>query len=163
MPLLRSRSVLFAAVLALGLAACEAGGVTATPPTTGGPLIPGTWYMHTADGDALPAKISERIVGVALEATMLDSAQLVVNADLTYEQRYWIRVLITGNLDRSDVVLDEGVFASEGLGFRLTSSLRAREFTFVVPSLGNITTSEQLVFFANDPPITTGTYKLSHP
>jgi len=163
MPLLRPRSVLFALILTAGIGACEAGGITTTPPTTGGPLIPGTWYMHTADGDTLPAKISERIVGVALEATMLDSAQLVVNADLSYEQRYWIRVLVTGTLDRSDVVLDEGTFGSEGLGFRLTSSLRAREFTFVVPSLGNITTSEQMVFFANNPPITTGTYKLSHP
>lgn len=161
MPLLRSRRVLFAVILAVGLAACEDGGGTTTPPTPGGPLIPGTWYMHTADGDTLPAKISERIVGVALEATMLDSAQLVVNADLSYEQRYWIRVLVTGTLDRSDVVLDEGNFASEGLGYRLTSSLRAREFTLVVPSLGNITTSEQMVFFANNPPITTGTYKLS--
>ncbi len=163
MPLLRSRRVLFAVILAVGLAACEDTGIITPPPTTGGPLIPGTWYMHSADGDALPAKISERIVGVALEATMLDSAQLMVNADLSYEQRYWIRVLVTGTLDRSDVVLDEGNFASERLGFRLTSSLRAREFTFVVPSLGNITSSEQMVFFANNPPITTGTYKLSHP
>jgi hypothetical protein len=119
--------------------------------------------MHAADDDTLPAKISERIVGVALEATMLDSAQLMVNADLSYEQRYWIRVLVTGTLDRSDVVLDEGTFSPEGLGYRLTSNLRAREFTFVVPSLGNITSSEQMVFFANNPPITTGTYKLSHP
>lgn len=163
MPLLRSRRALFAVILAVGLAACEDGSITTTPPTTGGPLIPGTWYMHAADGDTLPAKISERIVGVALEATMLDSAQLMVNADLSYEQRYWIRVLVTGTLDRSDVVLDEGNFAPEGLGYRLTSSLRTREFTFVVPSLGNITSSEQMVFFANNPPITTGTYKLSHP
>lgn len=162
MSLLRSRH-LFAVVLAAGLAACSDQGGVIVPPSTGGPLIPGTWYLHEANGDTLPAQISQRIVGVASETTMLDSARLLVNSDLTYEQRFWTRVLVTGTLDRVDVVIDNGTFGSEGRGFRLTSSVRAREFTMVVPSLGNLTTTEQMVFFVNSPPMTTGTYKLSRP
>lgn len=160
---LQSRRLLLAAILTVGVAACDDKTGVTPPPTTGGPLIPGTWYMHEANADTLPAKISERIVGVALEQTYLDSAQLIVNADLTYSQRFWTRVLITSTLDRSDVVIDNGTFGSEGQGFRLVSSVRARQFTMVVPALGRITTSEQMVFFVNAPPLTTGSYQLSRP
>lgn len=163
MTLLRTRQLLLAFLLPAAIAACGDSGAVTTPPVTGGPLIPGTWYMHFANGDTLPAKISERVVGVALESTMLDSAQLVINSDLTYSQRYWMRVLVTGTLDRSDVVIDNGTFGAEALGFRLTSSLRARAFFMEVPSLGSLTTTEQMVFFVNAPPLTTGAYKLSHP
>lgn len=163
MPLHRPRNVLFAVLLSLGVAACDADGTTNPPPGTGAPLVPATWHMHSADGDALPAVISDRIVGVAQERTMLDSATLVINGDLTYEQRYWIRVLVTGNLDRSEMVFDEGTYAAEGLGYRVTSDLRAREFSFVVPAIGDITTTEQMLFFANAPPLTTGTYRLARP
>ena len=163
MPLLRSRRLLLAVILLAGVAACSDQGTIIVPPSTGGPLIPGTWYLHTANGDTLPAKISERIVGVATETTRLDSARLLVNSDLTYEQRFWIRVFVTGVLDRTEVVTDNGTFGSEGRGFRLTSSLRARDFTMVVPSLGSLTTTEQMLFFVNNPPMTTGAYKLSRP
>lgn len=163
MPLPRSRHLLLAALMSTGLAACGESGTTNPPPGGGAPLVPATWHMHTADGEALPAVISERIVGVAQERTMLDSSILVINDDFTYEQRYWIRVLVTGNLDRSEMVFDEGTYAPEGLGYRVISDLRAREFSFVVPTIGDITTTEQMLFFANAPPLTTGTYRLSRP
>ncbi len=160
--LLPSRALRLAAAALLGLAACE-GDVSTSPPVTGGPLIPGTWYMHFANDSALPAAISVRVAGVAQEVTMLDSARLVLNADMTYSQRYWTRTLLNGVLDRSEVVLDEGTFASQPIGFGLTSQLRSRAFSLVVPTLGTITTSEQMVFYVSSPPLTTGTYKLSHP
>lgn len=153
----------FLALFLLGLAGCDASTTTAPPVTGGGPLVPGTWYMHTADGDTLPAKISTRIVGVAQEITYLDSAQLVIRADLTYEQRYWTRTTVTTILDRTDAVIDLGTFTSALGGFNLSSSVRSRLFTMSVPSLGNLTTREQMVFFESDPPVTTGTYKLSRP
>lgn len=157
-----SRRLLLAVILTAGIAACGEQSVT-TPPVIGGPVIPGTWYLQTANGDTLPAKISERIVGVAQEVTFLDSARLIINADLTYQQRYWTRVLVTNTLDRADFVLDFGTFTASGSGYRLTSDFRAREFTMVVPSLGNLTTTEQMLFFANAPPTTTGRYRLSPP
>lgn len=162
MPALPSHRLLLAVILTAGIAACGDQSVT-TPPVIGGPLIPGTWYLQTANGDTLPAKISERIVGVAQEATFLDSARLTINADQTYRQRYWTRVLVTGTLDRSEIVIDSGTFAAAGTGYRLTSGYRAREFTIVVPVLGSLTTTEQMVFFANNPPLTIGSYRLSPP
>lgn len=159
---LQSSALRLGAAALFSLAACD-GDVTAAPPVTGGPLIPGTWYMHFANDSALPASVSVRSAGVAQEKTMLDSARLVLNSDLTYSQRYWTRVLLNGVLDRTEVIVDEGTFAPQAIGFVLTSQLRTRQFSLVVPALGTVTTSEQMVFYVTDPPITTGTYKLSHP
>lgn len=159
---IRSGALRLSVAALLGLAACD-GEVTAGPPVTGGPLIPGTWYMHFANDSALPATISTRPAGVAQEKTIVDSARLVLNSDLTYTQRYWTRVLLNGVLDRTEVIVDEGTFAPQAAGFALTSQLRTREFSLIVPALGTVTTSEQMVFYVTDPPITTGTYKLSHP
>jgi hypothetical protein len=157
---MRLRLLVAAALLVL--AGCDEEAST-EPPTLGGPLIPGTWYMHAADGDTLPAEISVRPTGVAQEKTIIDSSQLVIRSDLTYSQRYWARVLLNEVLDRREVIIDEGTFATEHTGFRLSSSLRTREFTMFVPTLGTLNTSEQMVFFEVDPPITSGTYRLTRP
>lgn len=159
---LRSGALRLGAAALFSLAACDEG-VTVGPPVTGGPLIPGTWYMQFANDSALPATISTRSTGVAQEKTIVDSARLVLNADMTYTQRYWTRVLLNGVLDRTEVILDEGTFTPQEVGFSVTSQLRARQFSLVVPSLGTITTSEQMVFYVTNPPITTGTYRLSPP
>ena len=157
---MRHRLLVAAALLVL--AGCESDGGTA-PPTLGGPLIPGTWYMHSADGEALPAEISVRPTGVAQEKTIIDSARLEIRADLTYSQRYWARVLLNEVLDRREVIIDEGTFATEHTGFRLSSSLRTRLFTMFVPTLGTLNTSEQMVFYEVDAPITSGVYRLTRP
>lgn len=159
---LRSGALRLGAVALFSLAACD-GSVTAGPPVTGGPLIPGTWYMHFANDSALPTAISVRTAGVAQERTMLDSARLVLNTDLTWEQRYWTRVLLNGVLDRTEVIVDEGTYAQVAGGFNVTSQVRLRQFTFVVPVIATVTTSEQMVFYVTNPPITAGTYKLTPP
>jgi len=155
------RLLLVAAVVAL--VACDAGDTITPPPTSGLPLIAATYYLHEADGDTLPALISTRIAGVSQEKTFLDSARIIIAADSTYEQRYWVHILLNEVPDRSEFVIDIGTYKVEGFGFRLTSELREREFTMVVPRLGNITSFEQMLYFANEPPITTGLYKVTPP
>ena len=158
---LRSRSAALVLVFSAVVASC---GDSATVPIvpTPGPLIPGTWYMHFANDTALPSTISTRTAGVASETTILDSAQLIINADNTYQQRYWYRVFLTGILDRTEVVIDQGTLAASGTDYAFTSNVRTRSFTVTVPSLGNVRTTEVMLFFVGAPP-TAGKYKLSHP
>lgn len=165
MPLkqLQARALRFAAAALFSLAACDGDVTAGPPPGTGGLLIPGVWYMHFANDSALPAAISVRIAGVTQETTMLDSSRLTLNTDLTWEQRYWTRVLLNGVLDRTEVIVDEGTYAPVAGGYNVTSQVRLRQFTFVVPVIATVTTSEQMVFYLSDPPITTGTYKLTPP
>jgi len=118
--------------------------------------------MHAANDSSLPATISTRSVGVANERTVLDSARLTVNADGTYTQRYWIRVLINETPDRSDVTVDEGTWTRTETNYRFNSTLRAREFTLVVPTLSRILTSEVMVFYVGAI-ATQGTYRLNRP
>ena len=118
--------------------------------------------MHFANDTALPSTISTRTAGVASETTILDSAQLIINADNTYQQRYWYRVFLTGILDRTEVVIDQGTLAASGTDYAFTSNVRTRTFTVTVPSLGNVRTTEVMLFFVGAPP-TAGKYKLSHP
>lgn len=155
------RLLLAAAVVAL--VACDADSIITPPPTSGGPLIAATYYMHQADDSTLAATISTRIAGVTQETTVLDSAQLTVNADSSYQERYWVRILLNGALDRRETIVDIGKISIEGFGYRLTSDVREREFTMVVVSIGNLTTFEQMVFYELDPPVTTGKYKGTHP
>lgn len=152
----------FIAALCSILAACDSNGTSTSPPI-GGLLSPGTWYMHQADTLPLPAEISVRTVGVAQERTLLDSAVLVINTDLSYEQRYWTRTLVTGVLDRTDAVVDYGTLAGTPGGYTLSSSIRQREFLLTVPVTGQVTTFEQMLFFASDTVITQGTYRPIRP
>ena len=147
------------------LSACDGGGTLAPVPSgtpTNRPLIPATYYMHTADGEALSAEISNRFIGVSPETTILDSARLLVSGNNTYQQRYWYRVMITGTLDRSELVIDEGSWRAAQVGYVFTSTLRNRTFGVTVPSLGTILSSEQMVFF-NGAPLTEGFYRLTRP
>jgi len=163
MTILRATSLVLAVSLLAGVSACNPSTEPIAPPGTGGTLYTGSWYMHEANGDPLPAIISERVVGVAVEKTVLDSSILVLNTDDTYEQRYWTRVLVTETLDRSDFVIDQGTYAAEGLGYRFTSNFRAREFTMLIPTIGFVETTEQMLYLAGAPRLTLGTYRLSRP
>lgn len=160
---LRARPLLLVVALLAGISACNPSTEPITPPGTGGTLYTGTWHMHEADGEPLPAVISERIVGVAVEKTVLDSSILLLNTDNTYEQRYWTRVLVTETLDRSDFVIDQGTYVAEGLGYRFSSNFRARQFTMVVPAIGFLETTEQMLYLAGTTRLTVGTYRLTRP
>lgn len=150
-------------VLVLALASCDSSTPAALPPPTGAfPLIPGTWYMHSANDSTLPATISARTVGVAQESSLLDSSRLTISSDGSYQQRYWYRVFVGTTLDRSEVVHDEGLWVLTGSEYRLISSLRARTSTLTVPQLGRVITDEQMVFYSSAPR-TTGVYRLSRP
>lgn len=157
-PLKRITVVLAAVAL---LVSCGDGGI-APPPPGSIALGTGLWYMHAADDSALSTTISERTVGVALERTQLDSAYLDVRADGTYEQRYWLQIFVTGALDRTEVVIDQGTWSFTGVTYAFTSNVRARAF-FVEPTIiGTIETLETMVFYT-DPPETAGVYRRTRP
>lgn len=154
---------LFPAALLVVAVAC--GDVTApgVPVLEPKELTSGTWYMHSADGEDLPAKISERNVGVALEETFVDSARLVVSVNGVWRQSYWIRVNVSGNLDREELITDEGIWGppfSAVYGF--TSSIRARAFSVTVVSDDEITSSEKLLFYVGASAVT-GVYRTARP
>ena len=157
----RSRTVAFALLAIVSFAACDAGGI---PPLGPGqiPLFPRTWYMHTANDSTLPAVIATRIIGAALESTVLDSAQLTVNVDGTYSQRYWLRVFVTSVFDRGEVVSDDGTWASDPTGYTFNSTIRTRQLRLTIPETGRVRTVEPMVFFTSAPS-TVGLYRSTRP
>ena len=153
----------FGLAIVLVLSGCgdvvRGGPVALGPP---GYLEGGTWFMHEANEAPLPVKISERIVGVAAEQTMLDSAMLDVDQNGSWTQRYWFRVLITGTVDRSEMVYDLGSWSYTPSGYQFTSSVRARQFVVTAPLVGQLASVEQMLNYSNAPTVT-GTYRLIHP
>lgn len=156
--MLRALAVL---CLALSVAACDEDTGT-TPPPVDVPLPPGTWFMHSANGLALPAEISRRFVGLVDEQTILDSARFTITGLGDWEQRYWTRVLHIGVLDRRELVIDEGTWASAGGINTFTSTLRGRTFGITVIDDDEIVSDEPMVFFPNAINVT-GVYRTTPP
>ncbi len=153
------------AVLLLGVGAilsCEVSTSTSPPPQGALPLATGFWFLHTADDSAVSATIAERTVGIALERTVVDSASLFIESDGSYEQRYWIRVFVTGVLDRSETVIDLGTWALNVDTYTFTSAVRTREFSVTPTVTGQLRTLERMVFWL-DAPETTGIYHRTRP
>ncbi len=161
-PLVRPLGVALAVLLLAS--GCGEDDVVAPPPPGGGfPLTLGTWHMHAVNDTALPARVAVRFVGVTVEESFVDSAQLSVDPfEQTYVQRYWLRVNHTGVLDRQEFVYDEGSFVPSAGGYTFASSTRVRTFSVTVPAVGQVTTTEPMVFFVGATPVT-GTYRLSRP
>jgi hypothetical protein len=147
----------------LAVTACGEGTVgPVDPPPDGTPLTPGNWFMHTANGNALPAEIARRFIGVVDEQTMLDSAILSVAPNGSWSQRYYTRVLHAGALDRADVVIDEGNWTAGTTNTAFTSTLRTRTFTVAANTASQATSDEPMVFFPNATNVT-GVYRTSPP
>jgi hypothetical protein len=159
------RILLASLATAVLLAACDASGVT--PPSNGGvppqfPARPGTWYMHTANDSALPHRIANRSVGVAVEETFLDSARIFVNSNGTYQQFYFLRINIQSVPDREEVILDEGFWTSFGGENRFRSLVRNRIFDVTFPAADRLQTSEQMLYWGGAPNVR-GVYRLTRP
>lgn len=150
------------------LTACDEGTITSGPGGGTLPLPEGYWYLNTANDSGLPAVISERTVGVALERTILDSAVINVLDDGTWTQRYWYRVFVTGILDRTEVVVDQGTWAEAPAGspdntYLLTSTIRPRvsEVSFAPPAT-ELLSVEPMLFYSNAPSVE-GAYRRTRP
>lgn len=162
MPAFRSVRTFALALCAFALVAC---GDDVTPPPPPGTVLlpPGDWFMHSANSVSLPgAEIARRLVGVTDEQTLLDSARIEVNASGTWQQRYWTRVLHDGELDRAELVIDEGNWTTSGNQNHFVSTLRARTFVIVANSDVRINSSEPMVSFANAP-VVAGVYLTIRP
>ena len=158
-PSVRARALAGAASLLL-LAGC--GGEQVLLPTAPTPIVGPTWYLHTANDTTLPTRIASRVIGVVVEETYLDSAQIALDSAGTYEERYWIRVYLAGGLDRADAVVDRGTW-TESLGtYRLTSGLRARALTLTSPDSGRLVSTEPMASYLTAPP-TAGLYRRTRP
>lgn len=156
------RASLRAFAFAISLVSCGDPGQINDPPGPPGYLNGGVWFMHTANDSTLPAVISTRTVGVALEQTILDSARLVVETDGSWVQRHWYRVLVTSTVDRVDAVYDIGSWVSAPNGYVFTSRVRPREFTITAPLVGVLESAEPILSYVGAP-IVTGRYQLDHP
>ena len=151
-----------AIAFAAGLVGCDDATTAPPPPASTVALIPAVWYLHQVDGADVPAMVSERLVGVAQEQTFVDSGRVVVYSNGTYEQRYWTRVLVTGNLDRAETVIDLGTWSSSGGQHNFESNVRSRSFTWFTPTLGEV---ESLEHFATHTtaPENQAHYRLTRP
>jgi hypothetical protein len=164
MPRLHPARRLACLTLVLLLVACDEGenGTPLEPPPPR-PIAEGTWYMHAANGQLLPTRISDRFIGVTQEEIFVDSAQLSVDyVTGTYRQRAWTRVNHTGVEDRREFIFDEGTFAQEPSGFTFSSTTRARTVTIAVPDATKLESTETLAFHAGAATLT-GTYRQLRP
>jgi hypothetical protein len=117
-------------------------------------LRPGTWYLHQANAEALPALIAERTVGIAIEKTYLDSATITVATDGTWEQKVYLSVLVTDVLDREELMFDRGAWEKLTFGYGFTSTLRTRSFTATIPFVTLLSTTESVLSWTSAPGVT---------
>ena len=156
----RRRLPRLALVSVLLAAAC--GGDQVLLPTTPTPVVGPTWYLQAANDTTLPARIAARVIGVVTEATYLDSAQIALDSAGTYEQRYWIRVYLSGTLDRADAVVDRGTWTASLGTYTLTSGLRTRALALTAPDSGRLVSSEPFITYLTAP-LTAGRYGRTRP
>jgi hypothetical protein len=157
----RIKRMTIAAAAAVLLASCGESEVTPVNPEPL-PLGTGIWFLNTVDDSILGSTIATRTVGVAIERTVVDSGSLFVGSDGGYEQRYWLRIFVSGALDREETVIDLGTWSALGLGFTFTSSVRNRSFTITPVASNRLMSAEPMVFFAGAP-ITEGVYRRTRP
>ena len=150
-----ARFALFAALTACG----EDSGTTVILSPT---LRVGTWYLHEANDDALPSLIAERFVGIATEQTYLDSASITVLVGGAWEQRHYIRVLVSGALDRQELLFDRGDWARGSVGYSFVSDLRSRTFSATLPFASLLTTTEPVLSWSSAPSVS-GSYRQTRP
>jgi hypothetical protein len=117
-------------------------------------LRPGTWYLHQADNEPLPALVAERTVGIASEKTYLDSATILVATDGTWEQKVYLRVLVSDALDREELMFDRGTWAKLTFGYSFSSTLRTRTIGASLPFVTMLNTTESVLFWTSAPAIT---------
>jgi len=158
-PSARARARIGAASLLL-LAGC--GGEQVLLPAGATPIVGPTWFLHTVNDTTLPARIASRVIGVVVEQTYVDSAQIALDSAGTYEERYWIRVYLAGSLDRADAVADRGSWTQSLGTYTLTSGLRARTLTLTSPDSGRLVSTEPMASYINAPP-TAGLYRRTRP
>ena len=149
------------AILALVAATLACGDDTTAPAPIA--LVRTVWYLHEADTTALPARIHQRTLGVILEETYVDSAELSLTAQDTYEQTIYLRIEHNGLPDRSEIVIDRGLLTAEGAGYRLTSTMRTRDFTLRTSATGVLDSEEEMLFLESGRPLTLGRYRLIRP
>lgn len=162
MPDIKLRTLLPLLALATTLAACADGSGVVTPPAAA-PISTGTWYMHEANSEALPARISDRFIGVIFEEIFVDSARFEIDATAgTWEQRFWTRVNLQQVEDRRDFVFDQGTFVPAGSVYAFTSTVRARAFNVQVINATHFRTDEPMAFHTGAPSVV-GTYRTTAP
>jgi hypothetical protein len=162
MPDLKLRTLLPLGALVATLAACGDGAGGVTPPAIV-PITSGTWYMHTANDEALPTVISERFIGAVFEEVYLDSSWIAVDVPSgTWEQRFWTRVHLQQLEDRRDVVVDEGTFLLTENTYTFVSSLRARIFSVGLVSATELLTNEPMALHTGAPTVL-GRYRPTPP
>jgi hypothetical protein len=101
------------------LAACD-GGLSA--PAERQPLQPGTWHVHAAEGQALPALVGHAIVGGTLQQTFLDSATIAVSANGQWEQKAYARTWENLHVIEALTRVDHGSVAETDSGYVLVSA-----------------------------------------
>jgi hypothetical protein len=153
------RRTAFLAVALAGLAGCEDTGTTVILPPN---LSAGRWYMHTANGDALPALIAERTIGLTAEETHIDSATIDVTSAGLWQQRIHLRILHAGVEDREETFYDEGTWTKEAVGFAFVSSVRSRSFSGTMQPGSALSTTETVLTWDAAPSVA-GIYRRTVP
>ena len=154
----RVRGVL--ALCTLLAAAC--GDDTGTTVVLPARLRPGTWYIHEANGDTLPAEIGKRTVGIAQEITYIDSATITIVAGGTWQQKVFLRMTLNGATDRQELFYDQGNWAAGSVGYTLVSTIRSRSTAVTMGSSTLMNTTESLLSWTAAPTVT-GAYRTTPP
>jgi hypothetical protein len=110
------RSMLpLAAAVAVMACAEDATDIVGPGPGPLPPLASATWYVHTSDGQPLPALLGHRMLpGNVLEQDFLDSTKFEVNADGTWQKSAWYHRFRNGTLHSWRTAQDFGSWAVAG-------------------------------------------------
>jgi hypothetical protein len=172
-PITRRSMALLFFVATLSFTACTDS--PGAPPPHGSlpPLAAGAWYMHSADGQSLPAMVAHRLVDGVLEQTFIDSSRLEINSNGTWQQAVFKRRVLIGLPAMSDTsgtgpaasrrsktsvstptggdvlepVLHTGLWTATDSAYRFVADVGAREFVVRAPAADSFAAYQKLVEF----------------
>lgn len=121
------RLVLVAALFVTTTACSDSSAPAAPAPLP--PLGDQAWYVHTSDGQPLPALLGHRLVNGALEQDFLDSTRLDVYADGRWEQRAWYQRFRSGTFIEARTALDAGRWVATSSSYELRAADGALRYT----------------------------------
>jgi hypothetical protein len=127
------RSLAFAASVSLAACAAESPSAPVARPL---PALPSAiWHVNISDGQPLPALLGHRLVeGNVLEQDFLDSAQFVVDAGGTWEQRGWYQRFRDGHFHQSATTLDQGTWEATMQAYEFRRASGELVYTIPAPS-----------------------------
>lgn len=168
-PLRRTLPALLA-IVALG---CESSSPLAPPPREPlPPLATATWFVHSAEGQSLPALVAHRLESGDYVQDFLDSARVQVTAAGTWTRTMWLSRYRAGSYESSFAGIEGGTWVAGDSAYTFTADVSGRSFSVRAMTPGDSVVLPVRGFgegyvlatlrTSSPPPAVVGSYRVTH-